>query len=428
MNPPPVPPRTFPAPTNLKVLPKEFTGKQVHDIMEQWVGSLGIRCDSCHVEVSESAEPGGRPHLDFADDSKPMKAAARLMYTMTEEINSNYITKVKGSDTRVTCGTCHRGQVSPEPFIVQPAGGPPRVQAARPEEAKPDPGQVMQPPSGILAGAACATCHKEVVKDFANDPHSRPAPMNGKSVTCESCHGPGKAHAENGDVTMIFNPTTAEEVDKQCRACHGSRQTNFEHSAHGVANVSCIGCHTIHAPAAAKHLLRVEQPALCFQCHSDVKPQFSTTPFHHKVEEGLIDCTDCHDAHGATGEGVLPAAKWQSMMCTKCHTATAGPFLYEHAAVTAEGCTACHFSHGGPNRQLLIQANVNTICLQCHLPSANSAADLPPVPAHIQSPQSQSCISCHTNIHGSNSNEFLSSYGSSSVEAREFTFNRCLIQ
>ncbi len=26
----------------------------------------------------------------------------------------------------------------------------------------------------------------------------------GKGVTCERCHGPGKQHAEGGDVTLIF--------------------------------------------------------------------------------------------------------------------------------------------------------------------------------------------------------------------------------
>ena len=48
---PTLPPlRTFPAPANLKVLPKDLTGRQVHEIMEEWAGSLGVRCDSCHAE------------------------------------------------------------------------------------------------------------------------------------------------------------------------------------------------------------------------------------------------------------------------------------------------------------------------------------------------------------------------------------------
>jgi hypothetical protein len=50
-----------------------------------------------------------------------MKEIARLMYTMTEQINRDFIVKVEGSGLPVTCGTCHRGHVSPEPAFVTPA-------------------------------------------------------------------------------------------------------------------------------------------------------------------------------------------------------------------------------------------------------------------------------------------------------------------
>jgi hypothetical protein len=123
-SPPPASPQAFPAPTNLQVLPKELSGQQVHDIMEQWAYSLGVRCDSCHAEDHNRLGPDGRPRLNFADDSKPMKVTARIMYTMTEEINSKYIAKVEGSGMPMTCGTCHRGEISPEPFAMQPPEGP----------------------------------------------------------------------------------------------------------------------------------------------------------------------------------------------------------------------------------------------------------------------------------------------------------------
>ncbi|MGO9339572.1 MAG: DmsE family decaheme c-type cytochrome [Terracidiphilus sp.] len=275
---------------------------------------------------------------------------------------------------------------------------------AQPSHADPDGHQAVQPASsGFTDPDVCATCHKEVVKSFANDPHNKPVLVDGgKGVTCESCHGPGTAHAKDGDTTLIFDPATAaaKQVDEKCLACH-DRHGHFERSAHGEGNVSCAGCHVIHAPGAPKPLLKMDQPRLCFQCHSDVKPQFSM-PFHHKVEEGLIECTDCHDVHGALGENTLPSSKWQFKMCTKCHTSTAGPFVYEHAAVTAEGCSACHLPHGGPNPKMLIQADINKTCLLCHFPPPNAGAGQPAVPEHIQSAQSQSCISCHSSIHGSN--------------------------
>lgn len=118
-NPPPQP-RTFPAPTNLKVLPRELTGEQVHHLMEQWTASLGTHCNSCHAEDRENIGPDGRPLLNFAADSKPMKAVARTMFTMTEEINTKYVASIDNSGVPVTCGTCHRGHLGPEPFVTAP--------------------------------------------------------------------------------------------------------------------------------------------------------------------------------------------------------------------------------------------------------------------------------------------------------------------
>ena len=284
--------------------------------------------------------------------------------------------------------------------------------AAQTGEANPDGQQAMQHASTDSADTAvCATCHKEVVKNFDSNPHSGARMPGGKGVTCESCHGPGKAHEEGGDVASIFDPATAtaKDVDEKCQVCHGGRHVNFERSSHGKGNVSCAGCHSVHAAVAPKHLLKLAQPELCYQCHNDIKPQFSM-PFRHKVAEGLIQCTDCHDAHGDDRESQRHTSAWQFAVCTKCHAAMAGPFVYEHAAVKAEGCTACHFPHGGANPKLLTQANVNTICLQCHSPSLNSMTGQPAVPAHSHSAQGQSCTSCHSNIHGSNeSNAFLNS-------------------
>ena len=114
------PPRTFPAPTNLKVLPKTLTGDQIHEIMEKWEGSLGVHCNTCHAEDPKNIGPNGRPRLNFADDSKPQKSTARLMYKMTEEINGNYISMVENAKTPVTCGTCHRGHLDPEAFVIPP--------------------------------------------------------------------------------------------------------------------------------------------------------------------------------------------------------------------------------------------------------------------------------------------------------------------
>ncbi len=122
----------FPAPKNLQVLPKDLTAEQVHDTMEKWAGDLGVHCDKCHTADPNNIGPNGRPRLNFADDSKKEKKVARLMYKMVDDINTNYVSMVENSGDPVTCGTCHRGKFSPEPFVAPPEerrgpgpGGPP---------------------------------------------------------------------------------------------------------------------------------------------------------------------------------------------------------------------------------------------------------------------------------------------------------------
>lgn len=124
--------QAFPAPVNLKALPKTLTGRQVHDIMQQWSAELGVRCNACHVRDLDGVVPAGLAHPRFADDVKPMKGAARIMYTMTEEINRKFITGDDGVSGPVTCGTCHRGKIKPEPFVSSPGGNTSTTQTQPP--------------------------------------------------------------------------------------------------------------------------------------------------------------------------------------------------------------------------------------------------------------------------------------------------------
>ncbi len=79
-----------------------------------------------------------------------------------------------------------------------------------------------------------------------------------------------------------------------------------------------------------------------------------------------MKCSDCHDPHGTFQDKQLKSTPDQNAVCTKCHTETAGPFVYEHPVIKTEGCTTCHSPHGSPNARLLNVGNVNTLCLQCH--------------------------------------------------------------
>ena len=279
--------------------------------------------------------------------------------------------------------------------------------AGQADNLKPADGQANLRFTDDLPGndTTCVRCHAGVLRSFAGNPHtSTSAARDGVEVACAGCHGPGKAHVESGgDAFKIFDPSTASarQVDDTCLTCHAGKHSVFERSDHGQRNVSCIGCHSIHSAAEPKYLLKAPQPQLCFQCHDDEKAAFSM-PSRHRVEEGIILCTDCHEPHGTFGENFQRSPTQKDIICTKCHTEIAGPFVYEHAAVKAEGCSACHFPHGGLSSYLLNRPKIDTICQQCHFPPRNSRTGASLAEAHDHETQIQSCTACHTDIHGSN--------------------------
>ncbi len=91
-----------PEPKNLKVL-TGMSGAQVIQIMRAANAALGVECVYCHVQG------------DFPSDENPKKETARMMLTMTREING----KFADGKQHVTCFTCHRG--STEPATAPPA-------------------------------------------------------------------------------------------------------------------------------------------------------------------------------------------------------------------------------------------------------------------------------------------------------------------
>ncbi len=97
---------------NLQVLPVNIPRDDLLDAMVEFSGALGVHCDHCHVKIA--SEP--KEKFDFPRDDKPEKAVARTMIRMTNNINRHYITRVAKDGSKVTCGTCHRGETVPPGF------------------------------------------------------------------------------------------------------------------------------------------------------------------------------------------------------------------------------------------------------------------------------------------------------------------------
>jgi DmsE family decaheme c-type cytochrome len=284
------------------------------------------------------------------------------------------------------------------------------------------------PGAGYVGSNVCQTCHPDVSLNFYKNPHFRSV-ASGKEpperTGCEGCHGPGGAHvaARGGKKTIprAFSLLTTTQTLDACLTCHASDlgKVNIRRSEHTLSDIACTSCHSIHRAATPKYLLAKQQTELCYSCHSSVRAQFDM-PSKHRVNEGFMQCSDCHNPHGTFastwGMSQQPRMVEQSLgneePCIRCHVDKRGPFAFEHPPVRVEGCEICHFPHGSTNTRLLRRPVVFTLCLGCHNGAANFGTrnnGVTPVDSthNLLDPRFQFCTTCHVRIHGSNSDMYF---------------------
>lgn len=263
--------------------------------------------------------------------------------------------------------------------------------------------------AGDYAGQdTCLTCHEDQsYKGTAHALASNPrTPAAGQG--CESCHGPGKAHADaGGDTTKItrLGQLKPQEASETCVTCH-TRGTHalWTGSQHDQRNVGCVTCHSVHDSKGPKMLKTANETAQCATCHKNITNKQNR--FNHMpVREGKLDCSSCHNVHGSSNLRLLKTGYTIDQACASCHAEKRGPFLWEHAPV-ANSCVTCHDPHGSNNDRML-QAKQPYLCQRCHVTSRH-----PPTVYEgflLQNSQNankifgRSCTNCHQQIHGSNS-------------------------
>lgn len=155
-------------------------------------------------------------------------------------------------------------------------------------------------------------------------------------VGCESCHGPGVAHASDPENVKPF--TTVD--DQVCGACHsrgkspqghpfpvtyrpgdvltehltfttdeahiwpdGSAKKNYQqymdwnlgNTMQQAPGMSCITCHVVHDSSVGPGQLRDEPNALCISCHAPQAALVRHTPYHEvAMSRREFQCVDCH--------------------------------------------------------------------------------------------------------------------------------------
>jgi predicted CXXCH cytochrome family protein len=288
----------------------------------------------------------------------------------------------------------------------------------------------------------CEHCHEAQFKSFSKTAHAKltAAGWKPEQQGCESCHGPGRAHIEGaGDKTRIrtFQHESAKQISDSCLRCHAGKEerNNFRRGEHWRNDVGCIDCHSPHVSeravlreaglstdhravpsstlsssgrlpslstdqAPAKMLVKPD-PQLCITCHNETRAQF-LKPFHHRVLEGAMKCSDCHNQHGGFEQKQLRLVAGADQTCVKCHSDKQGPFVFEHPPAKIEGCATCHDAHGSSNPRLLKRTAVAQLCIECHTDSHQAAAPNTPNFHNLEQARYQNCTTCHVKIHGSN--------------------------
>ena len=274
--------------------------------------------------------------------------------------------------------------------------------------------------TAYVGSDACKDCHEPYYASYVKTVHAKKAIPGSPAASqgCESCHGPGAAHVEQGggkgagDLIAFHRDEPPERKSATCLNCHGDDKGLFswETGAHQTRGVSCTDCHTGHS--GGRTHLKSREVDLCISCHKQVRNQISRQS-RHPIQEGKVMCSSCHSPHGTFAKMMLRTDS-KTELCFTCHQEKRGPFAFEHAPVT-ENCSICHQAHGS-NHENLLARKMPQLCQACHNTGVGHTSRAYTVQhgfdgnATAQKNKffAQGCVNCHGNVHGSNrSPQFL---------------------
>ncbi len=265
---------------------------------------------------------------------------------------------------------------------------------------------------GLNWNSMCADCHSTYVeKNFDPETGAYATHFTSINVSCEACHGPGKAHVEwvqneaydadeSKNILQLTSSLSSEQQVDQCARCHSRRSqiTNafdfegefMDHYVPSILrpelyhadgqikdevyvfgsfvqskmyhnDVQCTDCHNPHTLE-----LKIEGNGLCLQCHE--KKEFDTKEHHfHGIESEGALCVNCH----------MPGKNYMGIDFRRDHSFRVPRPDQSVQFGTPNACTQCHDGktdawaakaiedHFGPNRKphfsdVLTEASVNS--------------------------------------------------------------------
>jgi len=284
---------------------------------------------------------------------------------------------------------------------------------------------VAQPRTPAPESEVCKNCHADHVASYLETKHGQSGNLKGPD--CTTCHGTALEHAKLGGgkgVGGIFGfNNKANSADKKAAVCLSCHQSNrhlafWDSGAHRKQDVACTDCHSLHSKPGpgATIALRKPNPTVapfqtterqlqyetCTACHKQIRSQLNK-PSHHPIIEGKLNCTSCHNPHGALSKSMINA-ETIPQLCTSCHAEKRGPYIWGHPPVE-ENCLTCHNSHGSNHARLLAEKTTN-MCQDCHDASRHPGTIYDANGGWTGTMNTRllarGCVNCHNNIHGSN--------------------------
>lgn len=223
----------------------------------------------------------------------------------------------------------------------------------------------------------CASCHStNLQKNYMADADSFYTTYSVMTVSCESCHGPGKNH-----ISFI----ESDEYKKGSKVKY-----SFLLPVDSPNVVQVNNCAPCHARKSDLHPVPVNSPEIL----DNLIPEIPTTEFFHadgqvddedyiytsflqsKMFHRGVKCTNCHNPH--SGKLVLPT----TLVCMQCHEKKYETFEHtKHEATLSQvNCVSCHmpgkyymgndFRHDHsfrvPRPDLSVKYGTPNACNMCH--------------------------------------------------------------
>lgn len=262
----------------------------------------------------------------------------------------------------------------------------------------------------------CLSCHDDattlaIFKTKHAVPSDNRGPFGHGQLQCEACHGPGDSHAgrvrrgAERPAMPAFASASVASIETQngmCLDCHNNDVGFGWHSgAHAVDEVACSDCHNSHAASdAVMHV--TTQVEVCGNCHQAQRND-TLKAFTHPLFDDKMACADCHSTHSNDVSSMM-ARQTLNDTCVECHAEKRGPFLWEHAPVS-EDCGLCHAPHGS-NHSGMLTKRAPLLCQGCHAQSGHPSIAYGTDGLASNTPSQyllgQSCMNCHSQVHGSN--------------------------